>query len=61
MNVKTKSDKMENPHAPVPRVKTLDLWLTVTDRDLEKKVKRAFALAKSGGRELDLTFSPGTP
>ena len=39
------------------RTKTLDMCVAVTDRDLEEKIKRAFDLAKSAGRELDLTFN----
>lgn len=41
-----------------PKTKTVGLWIDANDRDLEAKIKRAFNLAKSGGRELDLTVSP---
>ncbi len=37
------------------------LWLGVTDRNLQTKIKQVFVLARSAGRELDLTFSAGGP
>ena len=39
-------------------VKTVSLQVAVTRPDLHNAVREAFALAKSGGRELDLAFSP---
>ena len=47
-------------HDDAPKVKTLDLRLTVTERDLGSEVKKAFDLAKIAGQELDLIFSHAT-
>jgi hypothetical protein len=61
MNGDIKSYKAEfviNDDAP--KVKTLDLRLAVTKRDLGNKVKRAFELAKIAGQEFDLIFSHAT-
>lgn len=44
---------------PVPRPKTLDLRLAVTASDLGAEIMRAFNLAKSAGKELNATFTPG--
>ena len=41
----------------LPKVRTLDMRLAVTDRDLGEEIKRIFELAKSSGQELNLTFS----
>ena len=39
-------------------VKTVSLQVAVTKPDLHNAVREAFGLAKSGGQELDLAFSP---
>jgi hypothetical protein len=59
MNSKPRLHKAEFVPNGATKLKTLDLRLVVTDRDLRKEVKRAFDLAKSGGRELNATFSYG--
>jgi hypothetical protein len=59
MNAKTRSCRTEYSVENALKVKTVSLRLAVTDQCLEAKIKEAFDLAKSGGRELDLTFSPG--
>jgi Tfp pilus assembly PilM family ATPase len=38
-------------------IKTVNLQVAVTEPDLQKAVREAFDLAKSGGRELNLAFS----
>jgi hypothetical protein len=40
-----------------PKAKTLDLRLTVTNKDLRHEVKKAFDLARIAGQELDIIFS----
>jgi hypothetical protein len=57
MNAKNKSYRPEYVVKDRPRVKTLGMWFSPADHDLTEKVKRAFDLAKSGGQELNLTFS----
>jgi len=42
-----------------PRIKTVRLQIGVADLHLKATIKAAFDLAKSAGRELDLTFGPG--
>ena len=59
MNARIKSYKPEYAIKDVPKAKTFGLWLPVTDRNLEKKIKHAFDLAKSAGQELTLTFRAG--
>jgi hypothetical protein len=61
--MKMNNSTYEPKHAVkgAPKIKTVGLQLGVTDRDLEAKIKRAFDLAKSGGRELNLTFCFGDP
>jgi hypothetical protein len=59
MNLKTKSYKTEYAVSEAPKLKTFGLRLIANDRDLEKQVQRAFDLAKSAGKELDLVFSQG--
>jgi hypothetical protein len=60
MNSYTISHKAEDPDEGALKIKKLVLRLAVTNRNLEKEVKRAFDLAKSSGQELDLTFIPRT-
>jgi len=43
-----------------PKVKKLDLRLTVTDRDLGSEVRKVFDLARIAGQELDIIFSQAT-
>jgi hypothetical protein len=43
-----------------PKVKKLDLQITVTDRDLGNEVKKVFDLARIAGQELDIVFSHAT-
>jgi protein tyrosine phosphatase (PTP) superfamily phosphohydrolase (DUF442 family) len=38
-------------------IKTVSLQVAVTRPDLQNAVRKAFDLAKSGGRELDLAFT----
>ena len=61
--MKAKNNSYEPQYAvkDAPKTKTVGLQFGVTDRNLEAKIKRVFDLAKSGGRELDLTFSLGHP
>ena len=61
MKTKRSSYEQKNAVNDALKIKTVRLQFGVTDRDLEAKVKEAFDLAKSGGRELDLTFSSGDP
>jgi hypothetical protein len=60
MNATIRAYGAENGEKATLPVKTFDLWLTVTDRHFEKKIMRAFEMAKTAGRELDVTFSPKT-
>ena len=43
-----------------PKVKKLDLRLTITDRDLGNEVRKVFDLARIAGQELDIIFSHAT-
>ena len=58
MNTKINSKRPEYVIRQTPRIKTLNLHLSVTEADLAERVRRAFDLAKSAGQELDLTFRP---
>ena len=55
--------KRERQHGvkEAPRIQTVGLQLGVADGDLEAQVKTAFDLAKSVGRQLNLTFTSGDP
>ena len=44
-----------------PKVKAVELRVVVTDCDLEVTIKKALVLARSAGRELDLTFVASHP
>lgn len=57
MNVKIKFDQEEDVFELVPAVKTLDQCMDVSDQAFEVKLKEAFDLAKSAGRELDVVFT----
>jgi len=59
MNTKSQFHKLEYAVKDAPRIKTVSLRLDTTDQNLQEKVKNAFALAKSAGQELDLTFCSG--
>jgi hypothetical protein len=52
----TNESKAAAPHGA--RLKTVSLQVAITEPDLPKAVRQAFELAKGGGRELDLAFSP---
>jgi len=58
MNTKSRSYEPKYAITNSATVKTVSLQVAVTEPDLPKAVREAFDLAKSGGRELDLTFSP---
>jgi hypothetical protein len=60
MNNKTKPYKAIHAVKETPKVKTLDMTLSITNHDLGIEVRRAFELAKSAGQELNLSFSNGT-
>jgi hypothetical protein len=57
MKTENKYYRSEESNYSAPTVKTLDIKLSVSDRDLGAEVKQAFNLAKSSGRELTLYFS----
>ena len=42
-----------------PKIKTLDVRISIANHDLQDEVRRAFDLAKSSGQELNLSFSHG--
>jgi hypothetical protein len=44
-------------HQEPAAIKTVSLQVAVTRPDLQNAVRKAFELAKSGGRELDLAFT----
>ena len=52
-----KTYKTEPAMNSASKVKTLDIQLPITGKDLGLKVREAFALAKSSGRELTVYFS----
>ena len=57
MNTKSRSYEPKYAITNSATVKTVSLQVAVTEPDLPRAVREAFDLAKSGGRELDLTFS----
>jgi len=60
MNGEIKSYKpvfVINNNDHTPKVKKLDLRLSVTSKNLRDEVKRAFDLARTAGQELDIIFS----
>ena len=57
MNSEMKSFRSRRAAKEMPKIKTLDLRLAITEGDLGSEVKRAFDLAKSAGQELNLFFS----
>ncbi len=59
MNEKTKEYKSTFAIKDAPKIKTLDMRINAADSDLEVALKRAFALAKSAGQELNLTIIYG--
>jgi hypothetical protein len=61
MNTKDNSYKPEYAVNNASRIKKIGLRLAVTEQNFQDEVKSAFALAKSAGQELDLTFCSGTP
>ena len=60
MNTKSKSSRTFNGPKEPPKVKTLDMTLSIANHDLGIEIKRAFELAKSAGHELNLSFSRET-
>ena len=58
MNARIRPEKPEYVLRQTPKLKTLNLNLSVSEEDLAERVRRAFELAKSSGHELDLTFRP---
>jgi len=57
MKTERKYDRLEHVISNAPAIKTLDIKLSIADRDLEAEVRQAFDLAKSSGRELTVCFS----
>jgi len=57
MNTKKPSYEPEYVARNGATIKTVSLQVAVTEPDLQNAVQEAFALAKSGGRELNLAFS----
>lgn len=57
MNAKNKSYESEYDTKNRVPTKTVSLQVAVTRPDLQNAVRKAFDLAKSGGRELDLAFT----
>jgi hypothetical protein len=57
--MKTKNIPYEPKYATRDKsaIKTVSLQVAVTRPDLQNVVRKAFDLAKSGGRELDLAFT----
>ena len=55
--MKTRKLFNEPDDATKKPVKTLSLQVAISEPDLQKTVQVAFDLAKSAGRELDLTFN----
>jgi len=59
MNTKMKSYRPKHPLQGAPKIKTLNVRLSITNHDLGVEIKRAFDLARSAGQELNLSFSRG--
>jgi 3-hydroxyisobutyrate dehydrogenase-like beta-hydroxyacid dehydrogenase len=61
MNTKNKSYEpkfsIKNTAKDKAAIKTVSLQVAVTRPDLQNTIRKAFDLAKGGGRELDLAFS----
>jgi hypothetical protein len=57
MNTKSKSYEPRYATRNGATIKTVSLQVAVTEPDLQNAVRKAFELAKSGGRELDLAFT----
>ena len=55
--MKTRKQLNEPCDAIKKPVKTLSLQLAISEPHFQKAVREAFDLAKSAGRELDLTFN----
>jgi hypothetical protein len=56
MNTKSKSYETQYATKNGAAIKTVSLQVAVTEPDLQNAVRKAFELAKSGGRELNLSF-----
>jgi hypothetical protein len=59
MSSKRKADKAQFARRGTRTGTTLELRLDVDQRDPQSEVPRLFALAKSAGKELDVTFGHG--
>jgi hypothetical protein len=60
MNAKTNATKPQYTISTGPKVKSLGKRFAITaEPGWEKELKQAFDLAKSAGRELDVTFCLG--
>jgi hypothetical protein len=57
MNTKNKSYEPKFAAKNGAAIKTVSLHFAVTRPNLQNVVRKAFELAKSGGRELDLAFT----
>jgi hypothetical protein len=57
MNTKNKPYEPKFATKDKAAIKTVTLQLAVTKPDLQNTIRKAFDLAKGGGRELDLAFS----
>jgi uncharacterized protein YjgD (DUF1641 family) len=57
MKTKKQVDEANDAIKKSAPVKTLSLQVAVSEPDLQKAVRVAFDLAKSGGRELNLVFN----
>jgi hypothetical protein len=57
MKIKKQSNEANNAFKKSAPVKTLSLQVAVSEPDFQKAVREAFDLAKSAGRELNLTFN----
>ena len=60
MNEKNKPYKSVFAIKNAPKVKTLDMRINAAESDLETSFRKAFALAKSAGQELNLTVVYGS-
>ncbi len=61
MNTKSKSYEPQYATKHGAAIKTVSLQVAVTEPDLKTAIREAFDLAKSGGRELNLSFSLQPP
>ena len=58
MNIPIEFNKDEQACEVVPNLRKLNQWyISVTETDLELKLRDAFEAAKKSGRDLDVTFT----